>query len=427
MSVLKGDFVYRAPPIVVNSARGSRIYSDTREYVDLQASSGASILGYDNSILSSIDLTGTMLSKPQTCESETRLRVADILRTKFQAALGKEGRIGFELGGAQGIELALKVAIAARPKFHLVTIEGAYHGRSLFTSHLSSSRRYVLGMDPQFRHQRLPNPVLMAEGGTVDKVASLEQCIQHVKQIFRDERFGFMDPHGSVPIFVFETVQNVAGMLDIPASYLQAIEECVREAGGVTIADEIFTGMYRLGGFCAHVSKGLKPDIVVMSKGLTNGLVPLSIIWVGDDSGLSETFRPGTHSCTYINNELALLTLEAVLRRLASIPEIENLAVGARLHSSIAQHVPEVAALDAFATGNVLRLNFPTSETAKRFSELITEHAEIGVLHATTGLAKSSVIFHPAYVIGEEDIAASALVCAEAMKKLERFRSLQAA
>lgn len=409
--ILQGDFVYRTTPIVVERALGARLYGNGREYIDCQASSGAAVLGYDAGILSRIDLGRGPISKPQTCESVRRLDLAERIEELIFRQSGRRGRIGFELGGAQAIELALKIALCSRNQISLLTLEGAYHGRSLFTAHLSSSRRYTLGSTPSVSHFRLPNPYFVAEREKVDIAEATERCIRFVEEAFADERYGISDRGRTSPVFVFETVQNVAGMLDLPKAYLLTIERAVRERNGVCIADEIFSGVYRFGQFFTFPEKRLTPDIAVFSKGLTNGMAPLSALWVSEESELASTFPPGTHSCTYINNELAFALAHCVLDDLEKLDKKAIAQLGATLFAKIQKYITTGRPLSAIAKGSVLALNLSSREELARLSAEIVNGGTVGVLHASTGLAPRSMIFHPPYTISEIDLEdAAALI-----------------
>ncbi|MEQ9245274.1 MAG: aminotransferase class III-fold pyridoxal phosphate-dependent enzyme [Nitratireductor sp.] len=418
-TILKGDFVYRdSHPIVVQDAVGVRLISAHREYIDCQASSGAAVLGYDRALLDDLDFSGGPLSKPQTCESPRRLRFADRLEGLVFDCVGRRGRIGFELGGAQGIELALKVALCAHSRISLLTIEGAYHGRSLFTSHLSSSRRYTLGTDLAMSHFRLPNPYFVAERERISLERATDFCIRYTEQAFNDERYSIVDPHGSTPVFLFEPVQNVSGMLDLPADYLIQIEKLVKERAGVVVADEIFSGMYRFGPLFAHAEKSVAPDVIVFSKGLTNGIVPLSAIWVSDDSGLAGHFVPGTHSCTYLNGELGFVIANRVLDALSTIDTQAISRIGADFLSSITLYCNSHFLTQSFSKGSVLRIDLPDRDAAQSLSDRLLNNGPVGVLHAKTGLAHRSIIFHPPYTISLAELDCAARIVGNAIGEI---------
>ncbi len=341
---------------------------------------------------------------------------AERLETLIFQALGRRGFLGLELGGAQAIELALKVALSQHQRVTLFVIDGAYHGRSLFTSHLSASRRYTLGTHLGVPVVRLANPCLVAERTGLSLDAATDLCLKEVEDQFHDERLGVVDPSGASPILIYEAIQNVAGMLDLPARYLQRLEALVHEHGGLSIVDEIFSGLYRFGPLFCHASKDLSPDIVAFSKGLTNGITPLSAIWVAEDTGLAETFKPGTHSCTYLNYELGLTVADRVLDRLEELNLVRVRGIGERFLAAIKSHLPNGLIQSSFAQGSVVRLDFDGEGQTARSSEALMCARPTGILHATTGLAKRSLIFHPPYIVSNEEIVLAAEIIGSAMR-----------
>jgi 4-aminobutyrate aminotransferase/(S)-3-amino-2-methylpropionate transaminase len=417
-AILTGDFVYRSKhPIVVERASGARLFASNREYVDCQASSGAAVLGYIENILTELDTLSGPISKPQTCESSRRLKLAKRLERLIFDSLNRHGRIGFELGGAQAVELAVKIALSAHQNISLLTVEGSYHGRSLFTAHLSSSRRYTLGTTLAMPHFRLPNPFFVAEREMIGIAEATQKCIKFVEKAFSDERYGVSDRRRTAPVFIFEPVQNVAGMLDMPSDYLIAIERLVKEAGGLCIADEIFSGMYRFGLLFAHSDKGLAPDIVAFSKGLTNGMAPLSAVWVADSCDLATSFAPGTHSCTYLNNELAFMLADRVLDAFAKMDKTSIGTLGARFSSEIQSNCAVDLRAKQFSKGSVVVFNLLGPDELATVSHRILHQGVVGVLHASTGLAPRTLIFHPPYTIGSEDLKDAAAVIGKVMEQ----------
>lgn len=407
--LLAGDFVYRsAAPLVLEATEGCRLHTPDQTLIDCQATSGAAILGYDRTLLAGIDEVAGPIAKPQTGESHLRLAYAERLEALIANALGRRGHIGLELGGAQAIELAIKVALKRNPFLVLFTIEGAYHGRSLFTSHLSASRRYTLGTHLGLPVVRLPNPCLLAERSGLSISEATDLAIEELEAAFEDERLGIKDANGAMPVLVYEAIQNVAGMLDLPTRYLRTLERLIQDAQGITIVDEIFSGIYRFGPLFCHAEKGLEPDIVVFSKGLTNGVVPFAAIWVAEDSELAASFVPGTHSCTYLNYELGLVIADRVLDRLEGLNHTHVSGIADRLLNALQRRFDLSVFSGVFAKGTVTRLDFATEDQARAVSQALLASRPIGVLHATTGLAKRSIILHPPYVVPDTELEATA-------------------
>ena len=106
----------------------------------------------------------------------------------------------------------------------------------------------------------------------------------------------------------------------VRAEFLQEVEQRVREAGALLIADEVLTGFGRCGAQFAFKRAGLKPDLVALSKGLTGGFLPMGITmareeifvdFVGDDPCLTlwhgHSFTANPLGCAAANASLDLL------------------------------------------------------------------------------------------------------------------------
>src|SRR5439155_18626657 len=108
------------------------------------------------------------------------------------------------------------------------------------------------------------------------------------------------------------------------------------------IADEVFTGFHRTGRKWGFSHYDFVPDIVVISKALTNGLAPLSCVWAREPLSAPENFPPGTHSVTFANQPLGLAIADAVLDRFDRWSDLQ--ADLARLERDLAAALVTVAA-----------------------------------------------------------------------------------
>jgi len=114
----KGDFVYRErKPLNLVNGDGARVTDiDGRVLIDAEACNGAASLGYDRTILEeAIGISGGLPAAPSFCETPLRTTCAEKLCTVIDSELNCSGKVAFELGGAQGVELALKIASLNRP------------------------------------------------------------------------------------------------------------------------------------------------------------------------------------------------------------------------------------------------------------------------------------------------------------------------
>lgn len=409
MTLVKSDFVYRThDPLNISSANGASLYStDGRRYVDLQASSGACSFGYRNDLLATAATRLTTLpSKPQFCESPNRLELAERLQSLIQNSTGKVGRLAFDLGGAQAIEHALKLVSTSKPASNTILVfEGAYHGRSLATAHLSCSPRYqTTGQPGEFNVVRLPVPGLRSQKLGISLSDATKLCQQEIGALFTDERMGLSGSNRPLHSLLFEPILNVAGMIPIDNNFIRFVIRKAKDLGAHIIADEIFTGFHKATTFLACEDYADQIDAIVLSKGLTNGMAPLAAVWVSEQASILEHVRPGIHSCTYINGELAIAIALAVLDLRDQLPpsifERPN-QVLAELFSAIASvEVPH----DKFLHHNVGRITVSIPSVFQKISEYLRSGDACGVITATTGLAPNTFIFHPALTISDEEV-----------------------
>src|SRR5258708_3175351 len=118
-------------------------------------------------------------------------------------------------------------------------------------------------------------------------VKALEQALQ--------------DPY--VAGFLVEPIQGEAGGGGPEDGYLRKAKQYCKEAGTLFIADEIQTGLCRTGKLLACDHEGVRPDILILGKALSGGVLPVSAVLADDEIML--TIRPGEHGSTYGGNPLA--------------------------------------------------------------------------------------------------------------------------
>lgn len=418
--VAQGDFVYREPePPVYVEARGAvLIDAEGRRYLDAEAANGAVAFGYDPSILLTAAARGaSMPGLPSFCESALRLRVAERLSERLERETGVVGRVAFELGGAQGIELALKISRMNKRGSIFATFEGGYHGRSALTSHLSASQRYraILGGDCRVQVLRLPYPDCAQCRFGRDPRSCHVECASFVKVLLDDDLCGVATPGGAEDVcaFIFEPVLNVGGMVSPDPRYLEGVVRLFRERGALIIVDEIFTGFYRTGKPWGFMHYDVVPDIVVASKALTNGLCPMSFVWARDPLAAPERFPPGTHSVTFANNPLSMSVAETVLDRLdawsrveADVHDLEQ-ALRSTL-DVVTQRTRLVKGASVLGATGRLVLQGPIAPVLRRVAATIARDAPVdgihGLLVASTGMAPNVLCIHPPLVTTREEV-----------------------
>lgn len=192
--------------------------------------------------------------------------------------------------GAEANEAAIKMArkyhaVNGQPeRFRIITVEGAFHGRTLATLAAGGQQKYLEGFGPK------------AEG--FDQVPYGDH--EALKAAITPETAAIM----------VEPIQGEGGVRSIPPQCLRGLRQLCDEHGMLLIFDEIQTGVGRSGKFFAHERAGVTPDIMTVAKGIGGGF-PLGVCLATREAGKGMT--AGTHGTTFGGNPLAMAVGNAVL------------------------------------------------------------------------------------------------------------------
>jgi ornithine--oxo-acid transaminase len=127
--------------------------------------------------------------------------------------------------------------------------------------------------------------------------------------------------------FFVEPIQAEGGIRVPQPNYLKDAQTLCQRYGSLLVADEVQTGMFRTGSFLASHHFGITPDIVILAKALSGGLVPVSAILMSDDihsSVFSSFKRSIVHASTFSENSLSMRA------GLATLDVLENESLGDR-------------------------------------------------------------------------------------------------
>ena len=103
--------------------------------------------------------------------------------------------------------------------------------------------------------------------------------------------------------FMFEPIQGEAGVVVPDEGYLTGVRNLCTQYNVLMIADEIQTGLARTGKMLACDHENVRPDILILGKALSGGILPISVVLADDEIML--TIQPGEHGSTYGGNPLA--------------------------------------------------------------------------------------------------------------------------
>ncbi|WP_159946221.1 aspartate aminotransferase family protein [Rhizobium sp. 18065] len=199
-------------------------------------------------------------------------------------------RVFFTNSGAEALECAIKTArryhfTKGHPeKFHIITMEGAFHGRTIATIAAGGQEKYLEGFGPK------------APG--FDQVPFGD--IDAVKATISD----------ATAAILVEPVQGEGGIRAIPVEMLRELRAICDEHDLLLILDEVQSGVGRTGKFFAHEWSGITPDIMAVAKGIGGGF-PLGACLATEEASIG--MKAGTHGSTYGGNPLAMAVGNAVL------------------------------------------------------------------------------------------------------------------
>ena len=316
-----GDTVHYSPvPKFFKNCEGSFLYDrEDKPYLDLQMWYSAVNFGYRNQTI--IDALKAQLDRlPQlACQylHEEKVLVSEKLATECLRAFGLEGRIQFNVGGAQAIEDSMKLVRNATGKSQFMAFTGGYHGRTLGASEITSSYRYRRRFGHfSNRAHFVPFPYCYRcpYGKTLDSCDYY--CVNQVERLFETEYNSFWDTKANEAEFVafyIEPVQATGGYIIPPPEYFSRLQKILKERKILLVDDEIQMGFFRTGKFWALEHFGVQPDIVVFGKAMTNGLNPISGVWAKEALISPEKFPPGSTHSTFSSNPLGTAATLATL------------------------------------------------------------------------------------------------------------------
>lgn len=152
-------------------------------------------------------------------------------------------------GGTEAVEIALQAAMTHTKRSKFVSIEGSYHGHSIAAMSVGSSefRSWYKNLLPGC--YKIKPPLDEKAGRAVEKILRK-----------RD-----------VAAFIAEPVICNAGVIIPDKKFFQIVQAACRRHGTLCIADEVATGFGRTGKMFASEHYSLKPDIMILGKGITDG------------------------------------------------------------------------------------------------------------------------------------------------------------
>ncbi|MBW6423260.1 aspartate aminotransferase family protein [Rhizobium sp. XQZ8] len=211
-------------------------------------------------------------------------------------------KVFFTNSGAEALECSIKTArryqyVKGHPeRFHIITFEGAFHGRTLATIAAGGQAKYLEGFGPKVEgFDQVPFGDLDAlKAAITEKTAAI----------------------------LIEPIQGEGGIRPVPKEFMQTLRQLCDDNGLLLIFDEVQTGMGRTGKLFAHEYAGVTPDIMALAKGIGGGY-PLGACLATAEAASGMT--AGTHGTTYGGNPLGMAVGNAVLDVMLADGFMENI------------------------------------------------------------------------------------------------------
>ena len=296
-------------------------------------------------------------------------------------------------GGETAIKLARRWAYdrkgVAENKAKVIFAEGNFWGRTLAAISSSTDASSYKGFGPYMTgFEIIP----------YNNLPALEKALQD----------------RNVAAFMVEPIQGEAGVVIPDDGYLKGAKDLCAEYNVLFIADEIQTGLCRTGKMLACDSEGIRPDILILGKALSGGVLPVSAVLADDDIML--TIQPGEHGSTYGGNPLACAVAMEALQVLKDENMAENAeAMGYLLRAELAKlQSPYITTIRGKGLLNAIVIEHGNKEAAW---DLCIALKDNGLLAKPTHGDK--IRFAPPLLITEEQVRECVGIIAESLRVLE--------
>ena len=270
--------------------------------------------------------------------------------------------------GVEAVETAIKltrkwayqVKKVAEGQAKIIFVTGNFHGRTLGVISASTDPDSRRGFGPY-----LPGFITVP----YNDLEALERALQ--------------DP--TVAGFLVEPIQGEAGVFVPDENYLPAAYQLCQKHQVLFIADEVQTGIARTGKLLCCDHAGIKPDVLILGKALSGGVLPVSAVLSSDEVML--TLKPGEHGSTFGGNPLACAVAMAALEVVRDEKLAENAqALGKVFRRRMNDILYRRSDLLTFVRGKGLlnAIGINDSETSKTAWNICLELAENGLLAKPT-------------------------------------------
>lgn len=290
--------------------------------------------------------------------------------------------------GVEALEGMIKLArryhhVNGNPqRWRILTVQGAFHGRSLATISAANNPKYLDGFGPK------------VEGFDNVPFGNLNELRASIRE--------------ETAAILVEPIQGEGGIRAADLEYLRGLRAAADEYGLLLILDEVQSGNGRTGKMWAHEWADIKPDAIATAKGLGGGF-PVGAILATDEAAKGLT--PGVHGTTFGGNPLAMAVGNAVMDVLEQDGFLDHVvSVSEILHKRLKELVSKHPGVFEAVRGAGLMLGLKVADGHTNV-DVLTKAREFGLV--TVGAAENVIRLLPPLTIEESHVT-------EAMDALDK-------
>ena len=287
--------VHKRQDISFTSGSGCYLFSrkfifKKEKYLDFNSGGGVNSLGYSHPNL--VSAITKQAKKIWHLSNYFESTMAESLSKKLCKLSGFD-KVFFVNSGAEGVEFAFKVARRFffnqnKEKYEIISLKTGYHGRTMGALSACANEFYRKGFGP------------LLEG-----FIHAEPNIEDIKQKITPKTAGI----------IVEPIQGNEGIMFLGWKFLQELRELCTKNDILLILDEIQTGVGRTGKFFAYEHANIKPDILILAKGIAGGF-PLGAVLSSEE--IANSIPISGHGGTFGGNLLGVAVAKETVKQIAS-------------------------------------------------------------------------------------------------------------
>jgi 4-aminobutyrate aminotransferase len=411
----------RITPIIAARAEGTILWDhEGRRYLDFTSGIGVTNTGHCHPrvVAAAQAQVATLIhGQANIVWHQPMLRLAQLLRPLMPEGLDT---FFFSNSGAEAVEASIKLARQATGRTNIIAFERSFHGRTIGTMSLTASKAvYRVGYQPLMSGVFFaPHPYCFRcpVARRTNGQYHTANCCHHPQEHLEWMLHALTAPEETAAIII-EPILGEGGYVVPPPEFLADLRALCDHHGILLIADEIQSGFGRTGRFWAMEHFGVRPDILVMAKGIASGF-PLS--GIATSRALMDRWQPGSHGGTYGGNAVAcaaaIATIELLQEGLVAAAATQGQYLLARLRDLQTSFptMSDVRGLGLMIGTEFMRGDEPATDLAKQFVADCLAH---GLMLLTCGTDNNVIRWIPPLTVTQPELDEALTIFAAALDR----------